>query len=492
MFSRRSWPHHLVTTTLVPLAVACATVTPAPLPPLPKDSAPEVAGAYRGAQTVYARCSDDYLAAQWPWQTYPTLAGGVVAVGAVGTATGLVGFANLERNAALATVAGLGTLGVVGSGLAVLFGVETWRQWQRNEAYKQVLDVANGRTAEAISGRDALALTELTRILNEECRAVASTNESADAFLVLQDEQRWRDTVDKLESERNRFVAELDQAQQDLNGVRGQANADAVRIRGLEGAVAERESQNASLRGELSRLQEEQATLSKKQQQLLDDKRKLEEQTTHYSELETALKAEVDQGRVALRRLRDGVVVEMANKVLFPSGSAELNEVGKKTLQAVAGAVRNLTDRRVRIEGHTDNVPVGKDLPYASNWELSAARAITVTKFMQENGVSPSNMSAEARSEYAPIAPNSDDAGKSRNRRIEIYLVPKPLGSTEAIKVEGAAASQPAATKQAAPAAAPAAKEPAKKEPAKKEPAKKEPAKKEPGKKDKAKSKATS
>ncbi|MBN2357831.1 MAG: OmpA family protein [Deltaproteobacteria bacterium] len=430
---------HLAVSIAALCAVGCATVSPSPLPPLPKGSAPEVAGAYRGAEKSYDRCSRAYLAAQWPWQLYPALGGGAVAVGAVGTAAGLAGYAHLDRNAALATVAGLGALGAVAAGAAALFGIEAWRQWQREEAYKQVLDVANGRAAEAIAGRDALAMTELTRILNEECRAVSSSNGSTDAFLVLQDEQRWREHVAKLESERTGMVRERDQALRDLDGARGQLNADAVRIRGLEGAVAERESQNTSLRGEVARLEEAQATLSKRQQQLLEEKRKLEEQTTHYAELEKALKAEVAQGRVALRRLRDGVVVEMPNKVLFPSGSADLNDVGKQTLQAVAGAVRNLTDRRIRIEGHTDNVPVGKDLPYASNWELSAARAITVTKFMQENGVSPSNMSAEARSEYAPIAPNANEDGRSRNRRIEIYLVPKPLGSTEALKLEGAA-----------------------------------------------------
>jgi len=411
--------------------LACAAVTPAALPPLPRNAQPELKGAYRGVEAAYERCGDRYLDAQQPWELYAASGAGAMALLAMGAGTG-IGVAAPDDGQKIAAIAGFGVLGLGAAVVAALFGEETWEHWERREAYKQVLRVASGRTAEAIGDKNPLAMTELTRVLNEECRVVTAATGSGAAFPVLQDEMRWRDHAEKLEAERALLQRQKSDTQNKLAGAFERQRSFGERVRTLEDALAARESQNASLRGEMNRLEEEQAALSKREQRLLDEKRKLEEQTTHYAEMAEALAGEVEQGRVALRQLRNGVVVEMQNKVLFPSGSADLNDIGQETLVAVSAAIKGLKDRRVRIEGHTDNVPVGRDLPYASNWELSAARAITVTKFMQEQGLDPSIMSAEARSKYAPIADNKTVDGRARNRRIEIYLVPKPTGSKDA------------------------------------------------------------
>ncbi|MFH1807166.1 MAG: OmpA family protein [Pseudomonadota bacterium] len=415
------------------LSASCATTKAQPLPPLPKDSSPELQGAYQGVRTSYEKCNERYLEAQAPWQLYPAVGGGVVAVASVGTAAGLMTVQSFDAGTRAGVVGGLGALGLLGAGVASLMTDSTFGQWDRADAYQRSLQLANDRVGEAIAASNALALTELTRILNEDCRVVDLTTGEVAAATVIKDMDRWRDHVAKIEAQRTSLGEELATSREGLFQAESGRGKAEQRLAQLEGAMAQQESQNASLRGELRRLEEEQALLSKAKQKLLDDKRKLEEKNNHYEELAKALETEVKDGRVALRRLRDGVIVEMPNKVLFPSGSAELNEMGQKTLAAVGGAIKEIKDRRIRIEGHTDNVPTGKNVSYASNWELSAARAITVTKFLQEQGVTPSLMSAEARSEYAPIAKNSSATGRARNRRIEIYLVPKPVGDKEAV-----------------------------------------------------------
>jgi chemotaxis protein MotB len=404
---------------------------------LPKDSSPEVQGAYQGARAAYEKCNERYLEAQAPWQLYPAAGGGAVALIALGTAAGLVTVPDLDGGTRAGVVGGLGALGLLGAGLAALMTDSTFTQWDRADAYQRGLQLSNDRAGEAIAAQDALALTELTRLLNEDCRVVDLTTGEVAASTVIKDMDRWREHARKSEGHERAAratLAKVGEAREQAEAARSTAEQ---RVTQLEGELAMRDSQNAGLRGELARLEEEQASLSSAKQKLLDEKRRLEEKTTHYEDLARALQQEVKDGRVALRRLRDGVIVEMPNKVLFPSGSAELNDVGKQTLGAVAGAIREIKDRRIRIEGHTDNVPTGKNVPFASNWELSAARAITVTKFLQEQGVNPSTMSAEARSEYAPIARNSSADGRARNRRIEIYLVPRPVGDKEAVDLGG-------------------------------------------------------
>ena len=84
----------------------------------------------------------------------------------------------------------------------------------------------------------------------------------------------------------------------------------------------------------------------------------------------------------------------------------------------------------IRVEGHTDNVPIGPNLKseYPTNWELASARAVNVVRFLQEKaGIDPRRLSAVAFAQYRPVASNKTEAGKQRNRRVEIVLVSREL-----------------------------------------------------------------
>jgi len=86
-----------------------------------------------------------------------------------------------------------------------------------------------------------------------------------------------------------------------------------------------------------------------------------------------------------------------------------------------------VSDKNIRIEGHTDNVPITGSLAqrYPTNWELSAARAINVARYLQKQAVDPGGLSAIAFGEFRPVADNGTPEGREKNRRIEIVLVPK-------------------------------------------------------------------
>ena len=93
----------------------------------------------------------------------------------------------------------------------------------------------------------------------------------------------------------------------------------------------------------------------------------------------------------------------------------------------MADILKNVDDKNIRIEGHTDNVKIiGRlALVYPTNWELSAARAINVSRYLQEKGIAPAVLSATAFGEYQPVADNATAEGRAKNRRIAIILQPK-------------------------------------------------------------------
>jgi chemotaxis protein MotB len=131
----------------------------------------------------------------------------------------------------------------------------------------------------------------------------------------------------------------------------------------------------------------------------------------------------IDAGKLDVTVRRGRMIVKLPAEVLFASGSAQLSPEGQAPLREVAAALRTFADRRFMVAGHTDNVPIGPS-NYKSNWELSTARAVTVTEFLASVGMNPARLVAAGYSEYDPIRPNGSEAGRSENRRIEIVLLP--------------------------------------------------------------------
>lgn len=143
-------------------------------------------------------------------------------------------------------------------------------------------------------------------------------------------------------------------------------------------------------------------------------------------ELENRLRGEIDDKSVKVEMLERGLVITFVAEVLFDSGKAVLRNESFDTLDKV-GRVLNTTvkDLSVGIEGHTDNEPIKKS-GWKSNWELSAARAMSVLHYLSdEMGVNPQRLSATGYGEYRPVASNETKEGRQQNRRVEIVILPK-------------------------------------------------------------------
>ncbi len=128
---------------------------------------------------------------------------------------------------------------------------------------------------------------------------------------------------------------------------------------------------------------------------------------------------------VDVQVLKGVVYISLADNMLYKSGSYEISDRASETLSKVAKIINDYKDYDVLIEGNTDNVPIKRE-NIRNNWDLSSLRASSVVQALQNQyGVNPKRLTAGGRGEFNPIADNSTDAGRTKNRRTQIIITPK-------------------------------------------------------------------
>jgi len=138
--------------------------------------------------------------------------------------------------------------------------------------------------------------------------------------------------------------------------------------------------------------------------------------------LTAELKADIEAGRIQVNMEARGLVVSFKQAALFPSGEDEVSPAAYNGLEKVAAAIAKLPNP-VRLEGHTDSVPI-KTARFRSNWELSAARAIAIMELLSTRfGVPRERLSIAGYAETAPVSSNDDEQGRTRNRRVDIVIL---------------------------------------------------------------------
>ena len=141
----------------------------------------------------------------------------------------------------------------------------------------------------------------------------------------------------------------------------------------------------------------------------------------------------IDTGQLQVAARHGALVVSLPSEVLFPSGSSELSKQGEYAVVEVAAVLKKFADRRYLVVGHTDNQDFAKPKAGTAaadacvpkdNWQLSTARALTVTRVMVTAGMDPKNLIPAGEGDHDPVAANSSADGRQKNRRIEIVLLP--------------------------------------------------------------------
>lgn len=202
----------------------------------------------------------------------------------------------------------------------------------------------------------------------------------------------------------------LDEAQTELSEAKSAAAKS-------EAALVDLKSQLANSQARIDELQKENESA----------------QQTHKS-LEEEMRAALESKDVTISKLQGKLTVNILDRILFDSGEADLKPGGEGVLRKVAEILTEHTNLQVHVVGHTDNVPIrpGARSKFASNWELSTARATAAVRFMSEKaGVDPRRLGALGYGEFRPIADNATAEGRARNRRIAITILPELMAAAD-------------------------------------------------------------
>jgi len=205
----------------------------------------------------------------------------------------------------------------------------------------------------------------------------------------------------------------------------------------LGGNLAEIRKEADALDEKLGKKQAElvsaKATIATTEEQLqatkteLEEVRRLREQAERaakaFKDLAARLKSMVDAGQLEVVTRNGRMMLKLPDDILFPSGSDQLKKEGKAAIEGITKVLTDVPDRAFLIAGHTDNVPI-RSKRFRTNWDLSTARAVEVVKLMIAAGMAPERVAAAGYGEFDPVAANDSPENKSKNRRLEIILMP--------------------------------------------------------------------
>ena len=152
--------------------------------------------------------------------------------------------------------------------------------------------------------------------------------------------------------------------------------------------------------------------------------------------LEDEMRQQLESKDVTISKLQGKLTVSIVDRIMFDSGEAILKPDGAAVMQKIADLLTAHPELKIHVIGHTDNVPIRPTAQsrFASNWELSAARALAAVHFLIERaGVDPHRLGAVGYGEFRPLAENSTAEGRAKNRRIAITILPDELAVADAI-----------------------------------------------------------
>jgi len=197
---------------------------------------------------------------------------------------------------------------------------------------------------------------------------------------------------------------------------------------GLKSDLAAARAQNQTNQDLIATLTNQVAALQKEKELASKTSRSLEEE----------MRSQLESRDVTISKLQGKLTVNIVDRVMFDSGEAVLKPDGEVVMRKIAAILQEHPQLAIHVIGHTDNIPIRQTAQsrFASNWELSVARALAAVHFLTERaGVDPRRLGAVGYGEFRPVADNATAEGRAKNRRIAITILPEELIPTDALPV---------------------------------------------------------
>jgi chemotaxis protein MotB len=286
-------------------------------------------------------------------------------------------------------------------------GFFAYQSYERGLALESTISSLAVRLAELVREHEAAIANERDegKLAREESGKKEA--EFSRMKIALKDAKKERDRLRENVKKREDVLAGLRSA---LAGTSTSAAEDRLKLARTRKLLATAEEKR---RATLARAE----TISAKAREEAERARKLE---ASLAEISSKYKSQI----ISLHKTREMLQIQIVDKLLFDVGSATLREAGLEALDRIASTLKTQPSQKIRVEGHTDNLPIRGGLArrYPSNWELSAARAIAVVQRLEAQGIPPGRLSATGYAFHRPVADNATAVGRARNRRIEILM----------------------------------------------------------------------
>jgi chemotaxis protein MotB len=201
--------------------------------------------------------------------------------------------------------------------------------------------------------------------------------------------KQWNDELQQKQTELDKKQNELDNKELSINALTNDVKMRSLRLRELQSQINAKDSIMNALR----------------------------------RKIELALQG-FDNSELTIERRNGKVYVSMSEKLLFASGSAEIDVKGKEALRKLAEVLAKNPDIQITVEGHTDNAELKSTSYPRNNWDLSVLRSTTIIRVLTEGKIDPERITAAGRGQYFPMADNKTKDGRAKNRRTEIILTP--------------------------------------------------------------------
>ena len=252
------------------------------------------------------------------------------------------------------------------------------------------------------------------------------------------------------QAEYNQRTTEAEKCQAELSHTQVELGAATARLSDRKRDLEQRDEQITTLEGNARTLAKNLSATEREMDALRRAHAQSEQRSELYRTLVARLRDAIGAGTLSVDVRKGKMLVHLGDAILFDPGQTALKTAGQAALKQVALALKEIPDRDFVVAGHTDNKPI-KSSPFAGNWELSTARAVTVVRFLQAEGVDPRHLAAAGYSEFDALGDNEDPEQRAHNRRIEIVVMPR-IDELPAIDITDPSAAAPATDAPPAPA----------------------------------------